>query len=89
MVLFNKKRFRMKAILKFNLPEEQKEFNGAIKSLDMACALFDILQLRNILEQRYWEDDTVTDVYTGIDAMAKGIVEILEKHNINIDRIIE
>lgn len=79
----------MKAILKFNLPEEQKEFNGAVKSLDMACALFDILQLRNILEEKYWEDDTVTDVYTGIDAMAKGIAEILEKHNINIDRIIE
>jgi len=79
----------MKATLEFNLPEEQKEFNGAIKSLDMACALFDILQLRNILEEKYWEDDTVTDVYTGIDAMAKGIAEILEKHNINIDRIIE
>ena len=79
----------MKAILKFNLPEEQKEFNGAVKSLDMACALFDILQLRNILEEKYWEDYTVTDVYTGIDAMAKGIAEILEKHNINIDRIIE
>lgn len=78
----------MRAILKFNLPEEQKEFNGAVKSLDMACALFDILQLRNILEEKYWEDDTVTDVYTGIDAMAKGIAEILEKHNINIDIVI-
>lgn len=79
----------MKAILKFNLPEEQKEFNGAIKSLDMACALFDILQLRNILEEKYWEDDTVTDVYTGIDVMANGIAEILDKYNIDIDKLIE
>ena len=55
----------------------------------MACALFDILQLRKAMERKYWDDDTVTDVYTGIEAMAKGIAEILENYNINVDKLIE
>jgi hypothetical protein len=81
----------MEATLKFNLPEEQMEFNRANQSLDMACALFDILQLRKELERRYsnYIDNTNNDVFDGIDAMAEGISKILEEHNINIDRLIE
>lgn len=79
----------MRAILEFNLPDDQMEFNRANQSLDMACALFDILQLRKAMERKYWDDDTVTDVYTGIEAMAKGIAEILDNYNINVDKLIE
>ena len=82
----------MKAILKFNLPEEQMEFNRASQSLDMACALFDILQLRKSLQNKYnaLEDSDKTDgVYFGIEQMAKGISDILDEHNINIDKLIE
>ena len=79
----------MKATLEFNLPEDQMEFNRVNQSLDMACALFDILQLRKAMERKYWDDDTITDVYTGIEAMANGIAEILEEHNINIDKLID
>ena len=43
----------MKAILEFNLPDDQIEFNRANQSLDMACALFDILQLRKAMERRF------------------------------------
>jgi len=43
----------MKATLEFNLPEEQMEFNRVNQSLDMACALFDILQLSKKLESKY------------------------------------
>ena len=78
----------MKATLEFNLPEEQTEFNRANQSLDMACALFDILQLRESLESRF-EDNTHSDVFDGIDAYAKRIADILEEHNINIDKLIE
>jgi len=77
----------MKAILKFNLPEEQMEFNRANQSLDMACALFDILQLRKTFERCF--DDDEGNAYDGIAIMANGIAEILEKHNINIDNLIE
>ena len=80
----------MKAILEFNLPEEQMEFNRANQSLDMACALFDILQLSKTMERRFESiDNTNNDVFDGIDAMAKGISDILEEHNINIDKLIE
>jgi hypothetical protein len=33
-----------KAILEFNLPEEQDEFNTVLKATDMSIALFDIRQ---------------------------------------------
>jgi len=77
----------MKATLEFNLPEEQMEFNRVNQSLDMACALFDILQLRNAFERCF--DDDEGNAYDGIAIMANGIAEILEKHNINIDNLIE
>lgn len=80
----------MKAILEFNLPEEQIDFNRANQSLDMACALFDILQLRKKLERKYETISFKTaDIFDGIQFMAKGISEILEEHNINIDKLIE
>jgi len=80
----------MKAILEFNLPEEQMEFNRVNQSLDMACALFDILQLRKSLERIFENShNTNNDVFDGIDAMAEGISKILEEHNINIDKLIE
>ena len=80
----------MRAILEFNLPDDQIEFNRANQSLDMACALFDILQLRKAMERRFESiDNTNNDVFDGIDAMAKGISDILEQYSINIDRLIE
>lgn len=81
----------MKATLEFILPEEQMEFNRVNQSLDMACALFDILQLRKATERIYsnYIDNTNNDVFDGIDAMAEGISKILEEHNINIDKLIE
>jgi hypothetical protein len=80
----------MEARLTFILPEEQIEFNRANQSLDMACALFDILQLRKSLERIFENsDNTNNDVFDGIDAYAKRINEILDQHNINIDKLIE
>jgi hypothetical protein len=80
----------MKAILEFNLPEEQMEFNRANQSLDMACALFDILQLRKSLERIFENsDNTNNDVFDGIDAYANRINEILDNYNININKLIE
>ncbi len=78
----------MKARLIFSLPEEQMEFNRATQSLDMACALFDILQLRKSFERHYEaiEDENLPDCYDGLYRMAEGISKILEEHNINIDK---
>ena len=80
----------MKAKLIFNLPKEQIEFNRTTQSLDMACALFDILQLRKKIEREFEDiDHSNKDVFDGIERMAEGIAYILEEHNINIDKLIE
>ena len=56
----------------------------------MACALFDILQLRKKLERRYEEISFKTaDIFDGIQFMSEAIAEVLEDHNINIDELIE
>jgi hypothetical protein len=80
----------MEARLTFILPEELSDFYRATQSLNMACALFDILQLRKTTERRFEGiDNTHNDVFDGIDAMAEGIAQIFEEHNINVDKLIE
>ena len=81
----------MKAILEFNLPEDQMDFNRVNQSLDMACALFDILQLRKRLSGHYdvFTDENIPDAYDALYRMADEIAEILNDHNINIDKLIE
>jgi len=81
----------MKATLEFNLPDERMEFNRANQSLDMACALFDILQLRKSFERHYEaiEDENLPDCYDGLHRMTNAIIDVLKKHNINIDNLIE
>lgn len=79
----------MKAILEFNLPEEQMEFNRASQSLDMACALFDILQLRKKMFRKYESYIDTPEWSSIVDFMGDEIADILEEHNINIDKLIE
>lgn len=80
----------MKATLEFNLPEDQLEYNRVNQSLDMACALFDILQLRRKIEREFENiDNTNNDVFDGIERMAEGIANVLEEHNIDVDKLIE
>ena len=79
----------MEARLTFILPEEQIEFNRASQSLDMACALFDILQLRKKMFRKYESYIDTPEWSSVVDFMGDEISEILEEHNINIDKLIE
>ena len=81
----------MKAILEFNLPDDQMEFNRANQSLDMACALFDILQLRKSLERHYdaFTDENIPDAYDALHRMGNRIEEIFQENSIDIDKLIE
>ena len=79
----------MKAILEFNLPDDQMEFNRANQSLDMACALFDILQLRKAMFRKYESYIDTPEWSSVVDFMGDEIADILEEHNINIDKLIE
>ena len=80
-----------KAILKYDIsnPEDSQDFKRAVKSFDMAMALWDILQLKKKMENRFdGQDNTNNDVFDGIDAMAEGIGDILDKHSIIVDELI-
>ena len=79
----------MKATLEFNLPEEQMEFNRVNQSLDMACALFDILQLRKKMFRKYESYIDTPEWSSVVDFMGDEIAGILEEHNISIDKLIE
>ena len=79
----------MKAILEFNLPDDQMELNRANQSLDMACALFDILQLRKKMFRKYESYIDTPEWSSVVDFMGDEIAGILEEHNINIDKLIE
>lgn len=75
-----------KGILKFNISnlDENQDFKRAVKSFDMAMALWDILQLRKKIQNRFEaQDNTNNDVFDGIEAMSDEICKILERYNIN------
>jgi hypothetical protein len=80
----------MKATLEFKLPEEQAEFNRANKSLDMAIALFEILQLRNNLESKFQDQPfgCVTEMYV-IECMFNLIADTLDKYDIDTYKLIQ
>ena len=80
-----------KAILKYDIsdPDENMDFKRAVKSFDMAMALWDIIQLRNKIENRFEaQDNTNNDVFDGIDAMAEGIGDILDRYHIVVDELL-
>ena len=80
-----------KAILKYDIsdPEDSQDFKRAVKSFDMAMALWDIIQLKKKMENRFdGQDNTNNDVFDGIDAMAEGIGDILDQHGIIVDELI-
>jgi hypothetical protein len=82
----------MKAKLQYDLndPDDRMAHLRAVKSLDMASALFDITRnLKNKIENRYEDiDNTNNDVFDGIQAVFDEIYNILEDNNIDIDELI-
>jgi hypothetical protein len=82
----------MKATLSYNLndPDDRMAHMRAVKSMDMASALFDITRnLRKKIQNRYEDiDNTHNDVFDGIDAVFDEIYNILEDNNIDIDELI-
>ena len=82
----------MKAKLEYDLNDFDDKIAHlrAVKSLDMASALFDITRnLRKKIQNRYEDiDNTHNDVFDGIDAVFDEIYNILEDNSIDIDELI-
>ena len=76
----------MKAILEFNLPEDNQEYLTAVKSVDMANFIFELVYNT---KKKLFESTGDLDVEEGIDMTFKKIYELLEKHNIDIDELID
>ena len=73
----------MKATLKFNLPDDEFEFNCAVKSTKMFFALNEIMEdIRAILKYGELKENE----YEIIDKMKERFHEILSDNEINLDR---
>jgi hypothetical protein len=78
-----------KAILEFDLNDSDDTMAHlrAVKSLDMAMALWDIVH--NSKKGLEWSmEDKEIDKYDALELVYKKIHEILDDHNINTDELI-
>jgi hypothetical protein len=73
----------MKATLKYNLPDDEFEFNCAMKSTKMYFALTEIKEeIRSVLKYGELRDDQ----YKFIEELQEKFHEILTDNEINLDR---
>ena len=82
----------MKATLEYNLndPDDRMAHMRAIKSMDMACALFDITRnLKGILQQRFENQPQKRDEFDGLDETFREIQSYMEEFSINIEELID
>jgi hypothetical protein len=78
------------AVLKFDMddPDDRKAHFRAIKSLDMASALWDITH--NTRKSLEWSlEGKEIDKYEALDMVFEKIYEILDDHNINTDELLD
>ena len=73
----------MKATLKYNLPEDEFEFNNAVKSMKMYFALTEIKEeLRAI-----WKyEELKENQFEMVERIREKFFEILLENEINLDR---
>jgi len=73
----------MKAILEFNLPEDQPEFNNAIKGGDWkhVCWEMDQLLRRNI---KYAPDDVNEEVLEALEKIREEFNRIMIENNVDL-----
>ena len=82
----------MKAILEYNLndPDDRMAHMRAVKSYDMACALFEITRnLQRTLEHRFESQPQKRDEFDGLDEAFREIQNYMEEFNINVDELID
>jgi len=73
----------MKAILEFNLPEEQAEHYCAIKGADMLNVLFELrVQLRGLLKYGELTDEQ----HEIVEKLQDFLFHSLEDNDINLDK---
>jgi hypothetical protein len=77
------------AILKYNLndADDSMAHMRAVKSLDMALALWELLNnSKRTLERKM--HDTEMDKYEALDMVYERIYELMDEHNLKLDDLI-
>jgi len=76
----------MKAILEFNLPEDNQEFTVATNGLNFWHVLYDLDQsLRS--KTKYAPDDLPEDKYNAYQEIRDELRELMSDHNVNFDMV--
>ncbi len=79
----------MKAILEFNLPEDNTEYLATVKAMDMTNFIFELVYntRKGLINQL---NDSITSQFQqdGIEIVFDKIYELLQHHNIEIDELI-
>jgi hypothetical protein len=79
----------MKAILEFNLPEDNSEYLATVKAMDMANFIFELVYntKKGLV---YTLNDSINSEYKhqGIETVFEKIHELLRHHNITIDELV-
>jgi hypothetical protein len=71
----------MKAILKFNLPEDALQYRHAFHAEDLAIALWEVSQYLRGVDKYNTGDD--------IEKIRENFYDILNSYDINLDNLIE
>ena len=72
----------MKATIEYNLPEDQFEFDNAVKSMKMWHALNEI---KDELRRIYKYEDLKENEFEMVERIREKFFEILQENEINLD----
>jgi hypothetical protein len=76
----------MKAILEFNLPDDQQDFELASNAMKFWSVLYDLDQdLRS--KTKYAPDDLPQDKYDAYKEMRDMLYELMSQNNISLDMV--
>ena len=76
----------MKAILEFNLPDDQQDFNLAVNAMKFWDVLYELDQdLRS--KTKYAPDDLPQDKYDAYQEVRDLLYELMSNNNISLDMV--
>jgi hypothetical protein len=75
----------MKAILKFDLPDDQESFNACVKAGDMALVLWELCyNVRKEMERELYQEITAEEM---LEKVMTRFYDLMDSHGINIDEL--
>ena len=76
----------MKAILEFNLPDDQQDFNLAVNAMKFWDVLYELDQdLRS--KTKYAPDDLPQDKYDAYQEVRDMLYELMSNNNVSLDMV--